>query len=134
MATIGKDVYTLTIREHREERFEGKLSFKNFEKESSSGTYNGTYKNGTLLGYYSFQSEGTNSVMQVVFKNSGNDFIRGYGTLNSEGNRFVDLSKITYDASSPLSVFTKEECAQNAKFKNSELGIDPAMFWKKWRL
>ena len=29
------------------------------------------YKNGILLGDYSFQSEGTNSVMQVIFKKLG---------------------------------------------------------------
>src|SRR3989338_5115784 len=75
VTTLGKDVYTLTILSQSGESFEGKLSFKNFEKDSSSGTYTGTYKNGILLGDYSFNSEGTASVMQVIFKKSGNGFI-----------------------------------------------------------
>ena len=122
VATIGKDIYTLKITSQQGEKFEGSLSFKNFQKDSSSGTYSGTYKDGILLGDYSFQSEGMNSVMQVIFKKSGEDFIRGYGTLNSEGTRFADLNNITYD-SAPLSLFKKGECVEPATFKDSELGI-----------
>ena len=99
IARLAKDVYTLTILSQSGESFEGKLSFKNFEKDSSSGIFNGTYKDGILLGDYSFQSEGTNSVMQVIFKKLENGFVRGYGDTIQEGTRFSDLSKITYDSS-----------------------------------
>ena len=109
--TFNKDVYTLNIQSQAGENFSGTLAFKNFEKDSSSGTYAGTYKDGILLGDYAFQSEGMNSLMQVIFKKSGDDFIRGYGELTREGTRFTDTSKVTYDASSPLSVFKKTECS-----------------------
>lgn len=99
IASLAKDVYTLTILSQSGESFEGKLSFKNFEKDSSSGTFNGTYKDGILLGDYSFQSEGTNSVMQVIFKKLENGFVRGYGDTIQEGTHFADLNKITYDSS-----------------------------------
>ena len=122
IVTIEKDVYTLTILSQDRETFSGKLSFKNFQKDSSSGTYNGTYKDGILLGDYSFASEGMNSVMQVIFKKSGDDFIRGYGPVNQEGNRFADLDNITYNPS-PLSLFKKGECPQSATWKDDELGI-----------
>lgn len=105
-----KDVYTLSIFEQEESDVEGTLEFDNFEKDSSSGTFEGTYENEILLGDYAFQSEGTNSVIQVTFKKSGEDFIRGYGPLNTDGTRFTDLSKVTYDSSAPLSVFKKEAC------------------------
>ncbi len=111
-ARTGQDVYTLSILSQNGEAFEGTLSFKNFEKDSSSGAYQGTYKNGVLLGDYSFQSEGMFSVMQVIFKKSGTDFVRGYGPLNAEGTRFSDLNNITYDSSSTLSVFKQEDCGQ----------------------
>ncbi len=109
-ATILKDVYTLNIQTVNGENFSGTLRFKNFEKDSSSGIYTGTYKNDILLGEYTFQSEGMQSVMEVIFKKSGDDFIRGYGDLNEEGTRFTNPSAITYDASSPLSLFKKGAC------------------------
>lgn len=109
IARLSKDVYTLTILSQNGESFEGKLSFKNFEKDSSSGIFNGTYKDGILLGDYSFQSEGTNSVMQVIFKKSGNGFVRGYGDTIQEGTRFADLNKIIYNSSYVFE--TSIECA-----------------------
>ncbi len=96
---LAQDVYTLTILSVNGEVFEGKLSFKNFEKDSSSGTYQGTYRNGILLGDYSFNSEGMASVMQVIFKKSGNGFIRGYGDMTEDGTHFSDINNITYDSS-----------------------------------
>jgi len=107
---FNKDVYTLNIQSQSGENFSGTLAFKNWEKDSSSGTFVGTYKDEILLGDYSFQSEGTYSVMQVIFKKTGDDFIRGYGEVKNEGTRFVDTNNITYDSSSPLSVFKKTEC------------------------
>lgn len=98
VATLAKDVYTLNIADQMGENFTGTLRFKNFEKDSSSGTFVGTYKDGILLGDYSFQSEGTNSVMQVIFKKTAYGFVRGYGDVDSNGTHFTDLSKITYDA------------------------------------
>lgn len=109
VARLAKDVYTLTVLSQQGESFEGTLRFKNFEKDSSSGTFKGTYKDGILLGDYSFQSEGMFSVMQVIFKKSGDDFIRGYGDMKEQGTRFADLNNITYD-SSAIFKFSKEEC------------------------
>lgn len=111
IARLAKDVYTLTILSQSGESFEGKLSFKNFEKDSSSGTYVGTYKNGILLGDYSFNSEGMFSVMQVIFKKSGNGFIRGYGDTTEEGTHFADLSKITYDSSYSYTFEASTDCS-----------------------
>jgi len=98
VATLAKDVYSLKISSQTGEQVLGTLVFKNFEKDSSHGTFTGTYKDGVLLGNYSFSSEGTNSLMQVIFKKSGNDFIRGYGPVDASGTKFSDLSKITYDS------------------------------------
>ena len=98
IASLGQDVYTLKIESEESGEFTGSLSFKNFQKDSSSGTYIGTYKDGILLGDYSFQSEGMFSVMQVIFKREGDIFIRGFGDLNADGTRFADLNNITYDS------------------------------------
>ena len=97
IANLAKDVYTLNIKTQVGANVTGTLAFKNFEKDSSGGTFVGTYQNGTLLGDYSFASEGMNSVLQTIFKKSGNTFIRGYGEMNATGDRFADLNKITFD-------------------------------------
>jgi hypothetical protein len=98
VALLGQDVYTLNILSQNGENIEGRLVFKNFQKDSSSGTYKGTYKDGILLGDYAFQSEGTDSVMQVIFKKVGDNFVRGYGEMIAEGTRFADTSKIDYNS------------------------------------
>lgn len=113
VSTTGKDVYTLNIQMQTEEKVSGKLAFKNFEKDSSSGIFTGTYKDGILLGDYTFQSEGMLSQMQVIFKKEGDNFVRGYGSVDSEtGTKFTDLSQITFDSSSTLSLFEKGECVE----------------------
>lgn len=110
VATLGKDVYTLTIGSQTGKSFGGTLSFKNYEKDSSSGDYVGTYNDGILLGDYSFNSEGMTSLMQVIFKKSGNDFVRGYGDVDETGTRFTNLSTIEYDTQA-IFKFTPEGCS-----------------------
>ena len=96
---LGKDLYSLAILSQAGEAFEGTLRFKNYQKDSSSGPYEGTYIDGILFGEYSFQSEGMDSVIQVLFKKSADGFIRGYGKMNAAGDRFANLNNITYDSS-----------------------------------
>ena len=98
-ARLGKDLYSLAILSQTGEAFKGTLSFKNYQKDSSSGPFLGTYIDGILLGEYSFQSEGMYSVIQVIFKKSVDGFIRGYGKMNAAGDRFANLKDITYNRS-----------------------------------
>lgn len=112
VSRTDNDVYTLKIQKiENNGAFSGTLEFDNFEKDSSSGTYDGFYKDGILFGGYSFTSEGMDSQMDVIFKRMGNDFVRGYGELDETGTRFEDIDDVEYDASSTLSFFSKEECA-----------------------
>jgi|GEM_PF-1605074 len=97
VATLSKDVYTLNVQSQTDEQVSGTLSFKNFQKDSSSGTFAGIYKDGILLADYSFQSEGMNSVLQVAFKKSPDGFVRGFGDMDSTGTRFADVANLTYD-------------------------------------
>ncbi len=110
VANLAQDVYTLNIQSQIGDNVTGKLVFKNFEKDSSSGDFTGTYKDGILLGRYTFQSEGMNSDMQVIFKKQGNDFVRGYGEMDATGEDFVDLNKIDFDSSVVFKV-SGEGCA-----------------------
>ena len=97
VAMLSKDVYTLNVQSQTDEQVSGTLSFKNFQKDSSSGTFAGIYKDGILLADYSFQSEGMNSVLQVAFKKSPDGFVRGFGDMDSTGTRFADVANLTYD-------------------------------------
>ncbi len=98
-AITGKDVYTLDIQSVDEGRVTAFLSFKNFEKDSSSGSLVGTYANDILLGDYSFESEGMSSVRQVIFKKTPDGFIEGFGPVTYSGNRsaFADITDVSYE-------------------------------------
>jgi len=109
VSRTDKDVYTLNIKNQDAASVSGTLAFKNFEKDSSSGNFAGTYNNGILFGDYSFASEGMDSVMEVAFKKEGDAFIRGYGPVIDQGTRFESLDTVTYERST-LSVFEKEAC------------------------
>lgn len=111
VAGSANDVYTLNVQNLQGQNVLGTLSFKNFQKDSSSGSISGTYNGQVLLADYSFNSEGVASVMQVIFKKSGDSFIRGYGEMNSDGTRFANLNNITYE-STPLFTFQKGACTQ----------------------
>lgn len=88
------------------EQVVGKLTYQLAEKDKNTGTFKGQLIGNKLIGDYTFQSEGTESTRQVAFEFTGNQLIEGYGTLNEEGNAFLDTSKINYSSIMPLS---KEE-------------------------
>lgn len=99
VAHLAQDVYTLEVQSEKAGVFTGTLEFDNFQKDSSSGTYTGTYKDDILLGTYSFASEGMNSVMQVAFKKTEEGFIRGFGPVKTEGDtvKFMDANQLSYE-------------------------------------
>ncbi|HEY1041390.1 MAG TPA: hypothetical protein VGE63_01555 [Candidatus Paceibacterota bacterium] len=109
IARLAKDVYTLNIQNQTNEAVTGTLAFKNFEKDSSSGTFSGMYQNDVLLGVYSFSSEGMDSVMQVAFKKTPEGFVRGFGDVTTEGNtvKFNDVNALEWDTKA---VFKAEAC------------------------
>lgn len=97
---LANDVYILTILSQQGESFTGTLDIKNFEKDSSTGTLEGTYKNGVLLADYTFQSEGTESVGWVAFKKVADGFIRGYGNVDpGTKTKSIDSNQLTFDLS-----------------------------------
>lgn len=106
---IEKNVYTLNIQSQNNSSVSGTLEYDNFQFDDSSGTFVGTYENNILLGYYSFTSEGMDSVTQHIFKRSGNDFIQGSGEYTTVNNRevFSDPSAITWDQNR---IFIKSPC------------------------
>ncbi len=95
----------------------GKLSFDNFEKDASSGTARGTVHGDTIKLWYSFQSEGMNSVMEVWYKKQQDVLLRGFGpsSVKSDTSYFTEQSAIKFDSSQRLQ---KVDCAEVAgKYK-----------------
>lgn len=109
VATIAKDVYTLKIESHEGLTVAGTLAYKNFEKDSSSGTLTGVYDGTVLLGDYSFNSEGMTSLAQVAFKKTLDGFVRGFGDTQTVGNKemLIDTTNLSYE-NSPT--FVKTAC------------------------
>lgn len=111
-AMLERDVYTLTITSEHRGTVLGSVSFDNFEKDSSSGTFVGTYNDGLLVGDYSFQSEGMSSVRQLAFQKVDNGFVPGFGEVQVVDDRetFVDTTALSYDNS--YTFIKQATCAQ----------------------
>jgi len=133
VANLGKDIYSMTLLRENEGNVSGMLAFNNYEKDSSSGSFEGTYNDGILLGNYSFDSEGSHSDMQVVFKKVGDTFVRGYGDEKNQRDdgTFIDLSKINYDVNS---TFIKDvDCTREFKEKNDKFIFNYNPFFKAYQ-
>ncbi|WP_367915899.1 hypothetical protein [Leadbetterella sp. DM7] len=108
MGTIGRDSIFL-----KTERFPnvvtGTLEYKNYEKDRSTGTIDGIMNGDTLVADYTFTSEGTESVAQVVFLLQGDTAMEGYGEKEEKDGKMVfkDLRRISFD--NPVKL-NKVEC------------------------
>ncbi len=80
----------------------GTMAFKNFQKDSSFGDVKGNFSGDTLKLNYTFQSEGTTSVREVIFLNQNNTLIERTGPLDETGPKFSDYSKITFEGNREL--------------------------------
>lgn len=106
VAKLAKDVYTLDIESENNGAVSGILAFNNYQKDSSSGSFDGQLTGDILQGNYSFDSEGMHSDRQVIFKKVGDNFVEGFGPASVVNGKevFSDPSKLTYD---PKSTFVK---------------------------
>jgi len=76
----------------------GNLNYNFYEKDKNEGTIAGIVKGDTIIADYTFNSEGTSSVRQVVFLKKDNQLIEGYGPAEEKGGKtvFTDLSKLKF--------------------------------------
>lgn len=78
--------YVLEISELKGENFKAFVAYYNNGFDSSSGTYEGKFKNSILDGIYSFTAEGTDNKRELVFKYIEGDFRAGFGEyVNVDG-------------------------------------------------
>ncbi|AXE16933.1 hypothetical protein DR864_03890 [Runella rosea] len=59
----------------------GDLTYKFYEKDFNQGTVEGEVRGDTLLVNYTFNSEGTSSIRQVLFLKQGENWVEGYGDV-----------------------------------------------------
>lgn len=96
-----KNNVTFEITENGTE-IKGILNYAFAEKDKNSGNFLGKLNDGILLGKYTFQSEGKESVREVAFKVDGDELIEGYGDLNEDGSAFKDVANLNFSSKMPL--------------------------------
>jgi len=99
IAVLKRDTLQLAITSVNGESVEGSLIFNFAEKDRSKGQFEGKYKNGILAGNYKFNSEGTFSERQVIFKKVQGGFIEGFGKVKMVNNKevFVKEDEAEFD-------------------------------------
>lgn len=97
MQVLQRDTFAANLHQNGKD-ITGKLSFDNYEKDGSTGTVNGKLEDDVLKLFYSFASEGMNSVMEVYFKYSDGKLVRGTGDMENKGDTayFTDAAAIQY--------------------------------------
>jgi len=102
-SVTGRDTLTLHL-ERKGDQYTGRMHFDNFEKDASQGPVNGTLENGTLHLWYSFDSEGMHSVMEVILKSGDNGLVRAMSPITNRGDTtvFRDPGSLEYPRQNPL--------------------------------
>ena len=78
----------------------GTLRYKLFQKDENNGSIHGNFRADTLFGEYVFQSEGMQSIREIVFLRKNGSLIQGIGPVEEQGNRqyFTDYKQIRFDS------------------------------------
>ncbi len=97
VAAMGQDsaFLALTMAGHT---VTGNLSYHYYQKDRNTGTLQGTIKGDTLIADYTFWSEGTESVREVVLLKQNDQWVEGYGPVKAQNGKmvFIDLDSLTY--------------------------------------
>jgi len=112
VSRFGKDVYTFNILSSQAGLISGRLSYKSHLKSDSSGAFLGIFRDNILLGDYSFVSEGSSSIKQVIFKKAGENIVQGFGPsiLADDKELFVNTNDIIFDSNFVFSVSAEADC------------------------
>ena len=82
----------------------GTLSYNYFEKDKNEGTFEGKMVGDTLFASYTFGSEGSVSVREVMFVKNGNMLVEGFGDVEEVDGKmkFKDNVKYSLNEAMPL--------------------------------
>lgn len=104
----GKDVYTYRLF-IKDSAVSGTAHYDNFEKDDSKGSVNGKLTNDILHLWYSFESEGMQSVSERYFKVASGQITEGIGKIDVKGDTAYFPSPETIDYTKGL-VFKQTAC------------------------
>lgn len=90
---------------------QGTLMYSLFEKDRNTGTLRGRMHGDTLRADYTFESEGVESVREVVFLAKKDGFVEGYGPVEETEKKtiFSPGATLTFDLEE---VLKKTECKE----------------------
>ncbi len=108
LATDGKDSLLVSYEDNLG-TITGKMSYKNFQKDSSKGEISGLMDGDTLKLNYTFTSEGQNSTREIWFLKNDNRLKEGIGKYDASGQNYADYKSINFSEGRTLnSVDCKE--------------------------
>ena len=87
----------------------GDLEYHFFEKDSNKGTIQGKIIGDTLIAEYTFLSEGTTSIREIVMIKKGNDLVEGFGDVRELDNKISFLNRAKLSFKNGLT-FRKNNC------------------------
>ena len=76
----------------------GNLIYNMFEKDNNRGTFKGNMHGEIIKADYTYTSEGTTSVREVIFRLKDNTLTEGYGEMEEINGKFIfkDTSKVKF--------------------------------------
>jgi hypothetical protein len=92
-AEANNDLFIMDLTYHDNSTVTGNLAYQPFQKDTSKGSFVGTYENGILHGVYTFTSEGMDSERELYFKRDGQGFLPGSGPVEVINNKFEKLQR-----------------------------------------
>ena len=104
----NRDTATLSVKSDGN-KVTGTLGYNLYEKDKNSGTFAGIVKGDTIIASYTFQSEGKQSIRDVVFLKQGDQLTEGFGDVQEINGemKYKDISKLKFGNSI---VFSKTDC------------------------
>ncbi|MCC2589847.1 hypothetical protein [Chryseobacterium sp. MFBS3-17] len=96
MAASGKDSLFVKYSDNLG-TITGKMHYKNFEKDSSSGDIVGMFDGDTLKVDYTFQAEGTQSTREIWFLKKDDQLIEGIGEYDESGETYKDGAPVKFE-------------------------------------
>jgi hypothetical protein len=105
---LQKDTATLQL-DIKDSTVNGQLNYYFFEKDRNEGQIKGVLRNDIIVADYTFQSEGTTSVREVVFKIKQDTLLQGSGDIIEQNGKvvFKNRDALQFHASNP---FVKVGC------------------------
>ena len=114
---VGNSSSLLQISQQSATDIKGSLIFQNYEKDSSYGDFVGKYVDDKLTVSFTYQSEGTESVREVIFTKDGKNLAGdGFNYAPTEECTSIlynqGLGLIPFDMKLPLHLFSKLRMAE----------------------